>query len=393
MTQALLVTLLSKGGAVLRTSVWDPSEPFGIGHPFQWTLESISNGVRVRDLSTLKVEEYKDEFINKNVIELSSKSKGNQLKVTIHPYRYSDLHPEFSPTWISTEGLHTAVDESLFKKAMRGTVLSVAALIILSFLMPHREVTHEELIPPQFAKILMTSTAKGERSKKTAQSTDEGKNKTTNIVRAFQSEQVKHSTQALLKGGVLSLLSKSNLLSNSRSQTALKSLFDQGKASQSLAKLSGVNEVASIAVGTQGGKASADGSSVGYGQGQKAGIEGQGKSFVSLDAKEASVEEGLTKEEVGNVIHSHVSEVRYCYESAMIKNPNIQGKLIVDFVIQGKGANAGIIKSARINNSTLNDVSVDQCILSHLTKWKFPKPKGGVEVAVTYPFLFKSLGK
>jgi hypothetical protein len=392
MTQTLVVTLLSKGGAVLRTSVWDPKEPFGIGHPFQWTLESISNGVRVRDLSTLKVEEYKEDFVDKNGIELSSKL-GSQLKVRIHPYRYSDSHPEFSPPWISTEGLHTPTDESLFKKAMQGAGVSVAALVVLSFLMPHPDVSHEELIPPQFAKILMTSTAKGEQSKKMNKSADEGKNKATNIVKAFQSEQVQHSTQALLKGGVLSLLAKSNLLSNSRSQTALKSLFDQGKASQSLAKLSGVNDVASIAVGTQGGKASADGSSIGYGQGQKAGIEGQGKSFVSLDAKEATVEEGLTKEEVGNVIHSHVSEIRYCYESAMIKNPNIQGKLIVDFVIQGKGANAGIIRSARINNSTLNDISVDQCILSHLTKWKFPKPKGGVEVAVTYPFLFKSLGK
>ncbi len=211
-------------------------------------------------------------------------------------------------------------------------------------------------------------------------------------MKAFQSEQVKHSTQALLKGGVLSLLSKSNLLSNSRSQTALKSLFDQGKSSQSLAKLSGVNEVATLAVGTQGGKTSPDGS-VGYGQGQKAGIEGQGQAFVSLESKESIVQEGLTKEEVGNIIHSHVSEIRYCYESAMIKNPDIQGKLIVDFVIQGKGANAGVVKSAKINNSTLNDPSVDKCILSHLTKWKFPKPKGGVEVAVTYPFLFKSLGK
>jgi hypothetical protein len=259
--------------------------------------------------------------------------------------------------------------------------------------MPHQDPAHEELIPPQFAKLLMTSTAKGEQAKKSAQTGDEGKTKTTNIVKAFQSEQVQHSTQALLKGGVLSLLAKSNLLSNSRSQTALKSLFDQGKASQSLAKISGANEVASIAVGTQGGKASADGSSIGYGQGQKAGLEGQGKAFVSLDPKESTVEEGLSKEEVGNVIHSHVSEIRYCYESAMMKNPNIQGKLIVDFVIQGKGANAGIVRSSRINNSTLNDLSVDQCILSHLAKWKFPKPKGGVEVAVTYPFLFKSLGK
>jgi hypothetical protein len=270
----------------------------------------------------------------------------------------------------------------------------VIALIAISMIMPHKEVSQEELIPPQFAKLLMTPTSKGARNNsRSSNSGDEGANKVTNVVQAFKSESVQHSTQALLKGGVLALLAKSNLISNSKAPAALKSLFDQGKGAQSLSKIAGLADVTTLALGAQGGKASADGSTIGYGEGEKAGVEGQGKSFVTLNPQDSVVQEGLTKDEVGKVIHSHVSEIRYCYESAMIKNPNIQGKLIVDFVIQGKGANSGSIKSAQVHDSTLNDSSVDQCILSHLTNWKFPNPKGGVEVAVTYPFLFKSLGK
>jgi hypothetical protein len=131
MTNPLVVTLLSKKGDVLRTTLWDSKEPFGIGHPFRWTLESTTTGIRVRDLSTLKVEEYKKEYINKNLIELTNESKRNDIFIKIHPYRYSDSNPSFSPVWLSTEGIHHPMDESLFKKAMQGSVLLVAALVAL----------------------------------------------------------------------------------------------------------------------------------------------------------------------------------------------------------------------------------------------------------------------
>jgi TonB family protein len=104
---------------------------------------------------------------------------------------------------------------------------------------------------------------------------------------------------------------------------------------------------------------------------------------------DSTVEEGLSKDEVGRVIHEHIGEVRYCYESAMIRKADIQGKLVLDFTIGAPGN----VKSAAINSSTLGDSGLDQCILSHLMKWRFPKPRGGASVAVSYPFVLKSLGK
>ena len=103
----------------------------------------------------------------------------------------------------------------------------------------------------------------------------------------------------------------------------------------------------------------------------------------------SSVDEGLTKDEVGEVIHKHLSEVRYCYESAMIRSPDIEGKLMTDFTINGQG----IVKSADVKSSTLPDPRLDDCIIRRLVTWKFPKPRGGVDVAVAYPFIFKSLGR
>ena len=134
------------------------------------------------------------------------------------------------------------------------------------------------------------------------------------------------------------------------------------------------------------------GHAVGYGKGEHAAVKGQGKGFVPFvqaDASGSVVEEGLTRDEVGEVIHRHLSEVRYCYESAMIREPDIEGKLMVAFVIGGSGT----IKSAEAKSSTLPDPRLDDCIIRRLVTWPFPKPRGGVDVAVTYPFIFKTLGR
>jgi TonB family protein len=134
---------------------------------------------------------------------------------------------------------------------------------------------------------------------------------------------------------------------------------------------------------------SGQGTSTGYGNGSQAKVAGQGGGQVSLALEESIVEEGLTREEVGEVIHKHMSEIRYCYESSLMRTPDIEGKLNTSFVIDG----TGIVKTAAVKSSTLPDPRLDDCILRRLKTWKFPKPKGGIDVPVTYPFVFKTLGR
>jgi TonB family protein len=73
----------------------------------------------------------------------------------------------------------------------------------------------------------------------------------------------------------------------------------------------------------------------------------------------------------------------------MIRTPDLEGKLVVAFTI----GRAGSVKTSAVSSSTLPDTRLNDCILSRLANWKFPQPKGGIDVAVTYPFLFKTLGK
>lgn len=140
--------------------------------------------------------------------------------------------------------------------------------------------------------------------------------------------------------------------------------------------------------GTGGGAAGGSGSAnVGYGSGGVNAATGAGSGFVSVDFGTPTVDEGLTKEEVGAVIHAHMSEVRYCHEASLVRNPKLEGKLMLAFKINARG----VVQTAAVQSSNLSDSKLDQCIVQRLKTWQFPEPKGGVTVSVTYPFLFKTL--
>lgn len=96
---------------------------------------------------------------------------------------------------------------------------------------------------------------------------------------------------------------------------------------------------------------------------------------------------GLTKEQLATVIREHQGDIRKCYESALSRNPGMEAKIIVSFTILGTGK----VGKATAKERT-GDEKLDRCILANLNQWKFPKPGRGVEVAVSYPFVLKSLG-
>jgi TonB family protein len=52
----------------------------------------------------------------------------------------------------------------------------------------------------------------------------------------------------------------------------------------------------------------------------------------------------------------------------------------------------GSVSEATVTESTLGSQAAESCILSRIRRWKFPEPKGGGVVAVTYPWLFSPAG-
>ncbi|MBC7465508.1 MAG: AgmX/PglI C-terminal domain-containing protein [Bdellovibrio sp.] len=124
------------------------------------------------------------------------------------------------------------------------------------------------------------------------------------------------------------------------------------------------------------------GGQAGYGQ---VSLVGAGSGFFQPVESEAWVGGGLDRNEIAAVIQRHISEVRFCYEQGLQTKPKLSGRLSMDFMIGPSGS----VSVAKVNNSSLDHVPVENCIRNRLRTWNFPKPEGGVTVKVTYPFILR----
>lgn len=126
------------------------------------------------------------------------------------------------------------------------------------------------------------------------------------------------------------------------------------------------------------------------GDGQVAALErgntGKKKVQAMVTAKlnrTVKIEGGMSREMVKRVIDQHLSEITYCYESALISNPTIMGRIAFEWKILMSGE----VGEVRILASSVNSHEVHDCIKSAIKSWQFPKPVG-TEVIVSYPFVF-----
>ncbi|MEK7355593.1 MAG: AgmX/PglI C-terminal domain-containing protein, partial [Bdellovibrionota bacterium] len=117
------------------------------------------------------------------------------------------------------------------------------------------------------------------------------------------------------------------------------------------------------------------------------GAVGAGNVMALSDDEETSIEGGLDRDAIAEVIKRNLGQIRYCYERQLSSNPDLYGKVLVKFTIGADGA----IAANRVYNTTLKSDMVEGCIMRRMASWKFPLPKGGTQARVTYPFLFKAM--
>ena len=108
-------------------------------------------------------------------------------------------------------------------------------------------------------------------------------------------------------------------------------------------------------------------------------------SDVPVPLTKPTITGALSKDEITKVLKRHQNEVRSCYDQALRIKPTLEGKVVVKFIIDGKGD----VALAEIASDTLNDENLKACMMNVVRSWKFPEPKGGGNVTVTYPWSFK----
>ncbi|MEZ4385392.1 MAG: VIT domain-containing protein [Nannocystaceae bacterium] len=133
------------------------------------------------------------------------------------------------------------------------------------------------------------------------------------------------------------------------------------------------------------GKGGGGGTGSGYGRGGGADFGGRGARVPRVRQAKALVSGSLDRDIIRRIIRAHINEVRHCYNQGLQRDPKLAGRLAIKFKILGTGA---VAKEVEIETS-IGDEKVDQCVSKALRRWKFPKPEGGGEVVVTYPFLLE----
>lgn len=163
--------------------------------------------------------------------------------------------------------------------------------------------------------------------------------------------------------------------STGRALAAIGSISRSGKDWSSEGKGSGITISTN---GKAGGQGTTGMGSVGEGK--------TGTGGVGLIEEEGDIIGGLDRDIIAGYIKSQLGQILYCYERQLSANPDLYGKVAIKFTIDGDGS----VETQRIGSTTLRNQTVEGCILQKVSKWKFPAPKGGTKVLVTYPFLFKS---
>jgi len=133
-------------------------------------------------------------------------------------------------------------------------------------------------------------------------------------------------------------------------------------------------------IGTKG----AGGGAGGYGNASVGSGDGRALSVMPL-SQDIVLDGGLDRAVIMATIAKYLSQIRACYETGLRTNPGLTGQVHMNFEISG----AGSLNFARVAKSSLGNSGVEQCISTRMMTWAFPKPLGGVNVKVDYPFLLR----
>ena len=94
----------------------------------------------------------------------------------------------------------------------------------------------------------------------------------------------------------------------------------------------------------------------------------------------------LPPEVIKKVINENKQQIRYCYEVELQRNQNLEGRVMMSWIIAATGS----VAKVRVANSSLNNPNVERCIAAKIKTWKFPAPAGGGIVEVNYPFVLQA---
>jgi hypothetical protein len=125
----------------------------------------------------------------------------------------------------------------------------------------------------------------------------------------------------------------------------------------------------------------------GGGRGTRAKLGGKKKRKKKARVRrgKASMQGFCKEKDISRVVSARQRGIQYCYEKELNRNPELQGKVTMNWRI---GLDGKVMKVI-VENSTLGNKTVEGCMTRQVKRWTFPKPEGGF-CQIRYPFVFNS---
>lgn len=94
--------------------------------------------------------------------------------------------------------------------------------------------------------------------------------------------------------------------------------------------------------------------------------------------------EKLTKESVEKTLATRMPQIQNCYEKILKTKPDLEGKIVFNFLIAQNGSVARI----GVKDTTMHSNDVEGCIQKEIAQLQFPPPTSET-VEIIYPYLFR----
>jgi outer membrane biosynthesis protein TonB len=91
----------------------------------------------------------------------------------------------------------------------------------------------------------------------------------------------------------------------------------------------------------------------------------------------------LETSKIASAVKGRIGGVKGCYEKELKRNPQLQGKIVMQFTIN----EGGRVMDVSAKSDSMGEPAVAECIKSQMDRWRFPPPEGGT-VTVSFPFIF-----
>lgn len=364
------------------------------------SVKRSSGGIEIQVPKALKAELYS---LNGQLIE---QREGQSFTISAEQkIRIQGDEAELHIFWTGNDSRVTRTKpEADAYVQWRSYAVSFALFLFIGagmFLTSHKEVTTEETAFPktEYSRVTMESSSQGGPAQQEPEQEAAAANSQAPAQAAAKSKPMQAVSQMLSHllqkpDPAVQMKISANGSQTARSVSVTNSKFNEQAVAGGVsagnvntqAVSSGLQSMGgSGAKGLNGfaGKGIAGSGGTGVGAGQ-----GTGNGFsLNLGSDEAEALGGLDKALIAAVVQANIGQIKHCYERQLLVDNSIAGKVVAGWTIDGSGS----VIATNIKNTTMNSAPVENCIQAKIKSWKFPQPKGGGKVLVSYPFLFKAL--